>query len=224
MEFYNMSKVRPGYVSFILTLCNLDLLCIRLIDELILFRNYKKYNNIATIDPADFSYGENGKRYIHKLDGPAAPAVFVSLVLTGGCNIVEPKPGLTNKIKTIQGAFAQGWMERVSCAIGSILRVDPWYAQLCNNSIFDFSTAMSTPKNSKSWFWIYNIDICLIQSVSFTEDGPQQRASSSSFASPAKPKDGASSYHNSKFKKEWYDIGEFCSRFDDVRLLIGFFL
>jgi hypothetical protein len=118
--------------------------------------------NLSRNDPAMLSVGDGGKTYIHLLTGSVRPMIFTSVIVVSQCHLVEAKTAGTGRTyKVIDGSLLAGEYERFVGAIGMILGVSEYRAQLYMDNL-SFTTAFSSPENGESILFhhVYTITNC----------------------------------------------------------------
>jgi hypothetical protein len=115
----------------------------RLLYSAIIFQQSKNSANLSRVDPAKISTGHLGQTYFHLLNTPGTASIFTSVILVDTCNLHEPKHMPNSKpFKSITGTLIEGEWERLVGAIGMVLHIRDFKAQLFRDNL-SFTTAPS---------------------------------------------------------------------------------
>lgn len=143
-----------------------------LLDEIILFVSHMSYANPSRCSPSAFDHGDHGRKFVHPLSKPQAPAQFLTLVQTRFSYLDSPKitemgnQGQGVKYRTqklIEGSPLLGWLERFICFFGNVIREKEYFVQSQNN-MFEFTTTASVPQ---SRFYLFIIIIWSLLTLFF---------------------------------------------------------
>ena len=102
------------------------------------------------------STGHLGQTYFHLLHIPGTASIFTSVILVDSCNLHEPKHMPNSKpFKSISGALIEGEWERFVGAIGMVLHIRDFKAQLFRDNL-SFTTAPSNVDGDLYFIFAFN--------------------------------------------------------------------
>jgi hypothetical protein len=139
----------------------IDTVLLRLLFQAVTFSGARGILNLARSDPANISTGFGSQTYLHAVGG-GPPLTFVSTVIVGECQLLEPKLNNMGKMqKLIEGVGIEGEWERLVGALGQIIRDANYKAQI-QAGYLSFSTVSFSPDSGALPYHVMFPHPCLL--------------------------------------------------------------